>query len=82
MFEPDLFRRKIYCIEESRPTCDIFGTFRRTRSDSAPSVVIRRPHCGSAPGELCPPSPPRYTPAVNAILQLSSGDLNIVQPYK
>jgi len=39
MFEPDIFRKHLYCIEKS--TCDIIGTFRRPRSDSAP-------------GELCP----------------------------
>jgi len=27
MFEPEIFRKQIHCIEES--TCDIFGTFRR-----------------------------------------------------
>jgi len=41
MFEPDVFRKEIYSIEES--TCDIVGSFRRPRSDSAP-------------GESCPPS--------------------------
>jgi len=39
--EPEVFRKQIYCDEES--TCDIVGTFRRPRSVSAP-------------GELCPPS--------------------------
>jgi len=34
MFENEVFRDQIYCIEES--ICDIFGTFRRPRSDSAP----------------------------------------------
>ena len=33
MFEPELFRKQIYCIEES--ACDIFGIFRRPRSDLA-----------------------------------------------
>jgi len=50
MTEVEVFRKQIYCIEES--TCDIFVTFRRPRIDSAPPVVI--PHCDSAPGELCP----------------------------
>jgi len=27
MFEPELFRQQMYCIEEN--TCDIVGTFRR-----------------------------------------------------
>ena len=34
VLELELFRKQIYCIEES--TCDIFGTFRRPRSDLAP----------------------------------------------
>jgi len=38
MFDTELFRKQIYSIEES--ACDIFGIFRRTRSDSTPSVVI------------------------------------------
>jgi len=42
MFELEVFRKQMYCIQESN--CDIVGTFRRpSRSDSAP-------------GELCPPS--------------------------
>jgi len=47
MFEPEFFRKQMCCIEES--TCDIVRTFWRPRSDSAP-------------GELCPPCPPRYAP--------------------
>jgi len=35
MFEPDVFRKQIYRIEES--TCDSVGTFRR--SDSAPGAL-------------------------------------------
>ena len=41
MFEPKVFRKEIYCIEES--TSDIVGAF-------------RRPHNDPAPGELCSPS--------------------------
>jgi len=33
MFEPEIFRNQMYCMEES--TCDNVGTFRRPRSDSA-----------------------------------------------
>jgi len=47
MFEPEAFRKQMYCIEES--TCEIVGTFWRPRSHSAP-------------GELRPPCPPRYAP--------------------
>jgi len=35
MFETEVFREQMYCIEES--ICDIVGTF------SAPPAVIRRP---------------------------------------
>jgi len=41
MFEPEVFRKQVYCAEES--TYDIVGAFPRPRSDSAPK-------------ELCPPS--------------------------
>jgi len=40
MFELDVFRKAMYCIEES--ACDNVGTF-------------LRPHIDSAPGELSPP---------------------------
>jgi len=30
MFEPEVFRKQIYCIEES--TCDIVGTFQHPRN--------------------------------------------------
>jgi len=35
MFEPEVFRKQMYCIEKS--TCDIVRTFRLPRSDLAPS---------------------------------------------
>jgi len=35
MFELDVVRKKMHCIEEST-SCDIVGTFRRRHSDSAP----------------------------------------------
>jgi len=35
MFEPEVFRKQMYCIEES--TCDISGTFRRPEN-CAPSL--------------------------------------------
>ena len=41
-FEPEVFQKQIYCIEES--SCQIVGTF-------------RRPHSNSSPEELCPPCP-------------------------
>jgi len=58
MFELELFRKQIYCIEEN--TCDSFGTFRRPYNDSAP-------HVDSAPGELRPPFPPRYAPGLTEV---------------
>jgi len=53
VFEPEAFRKQIYCIEES--TCDIVGIF------DAPAM-IRHPHSDSAPGELWPPCLPRSAP--------------------
>ena len=42
MFEPEVFRKQIYCIEES--TCGIFGT------SWYPPIVIRRPgNCAPVP---------------------------------
>jgi len=61
MFEPELFRKQISCIEES--ACDIVGTCLHPRSHSTPPAVIRRPHCELAPGELCPLAPSLYAPA-------------------
>jgi len=55
MFEPEEFRKQMYCIEES--ACDIVDF-------PSPPAVIRRPHSDSAPGELCPPCPPRYAPDI------------------
>jgi len=34
VFEPEVFRKQIYCIEEG--SCDIVGIFWRPRSISAP----------------------------------------------
>jgi len=57
MFEPEVFRKQMYCIEKR--TCDIVGTFRRspqsfgaTRSDLAP-------------GKLCLTCLTRYSPDCN-----------------
>jgi len=41
IFEAEVFRKQMYCIEES--TCDIFGTFRRPTQSLGASIVIRRP---------------------------------------
>jgi len=52
MFESEVFRKQMCCIEES--TCDVVGTFRRPpqsfgvpRSDSAPPMMIQ--HQGIVP---------------------------------
>jgi len=47
MFEPEVFGKQIYCIEEN--TCDIVGAFGTPRSDSA--VEELRFSC---PYSLCP----------------------------
>ena len=41
MFEPEVFRKQMPCIEES--TCDIVGTFRCPPQSFAPPAVIQRP---------------------------------------
>jgi len=53
-FEPEVFRKQTYCIEES--VCDIFETFR------GPMQWFGAPRSDSAPGELCPLCTPRYAP--------------------
>jgi len=42
MFEPEIFRKQMYCIEES--ICDIVGAFRR------PLQSFSVPHSDWAPG--------------------------------
>ena len=54
MFEFEVFRKQMHCIEES--TCDIVWTFWRSRSHSALPVVIRR-------RGIMTPCPPRCAPA-------------------
>jgi len=56
MFETEVFRKQMCCIEGS--TCDIVGTF-------------RRPHGDFALGELCPSCPPRYAPATIRVFLLT-----------
>jgi len=59
MFEFEVFRKQMYCTEES--TCDTVWTLWRPRSHSALPVVIRCPeNCAS----------PRYAPAT---VQMSAG---------
>jgi len=70
MFEPEFYRKQIYCIEES--TCDIVGTFRCSQQSFGAPAVIRRPHNDSAPGELCPP---RYAP--DTVIPCTGVDIKI-----
>ena len=58
MFEFDVFRKQMYCIEES--TCDIVVTFRR------PPQSFDAPRNDSALGELCPPWPLSLRPGLLA----------------
>jgi len=46
MVELDLFRKQIYCFEES--TCDIVGLFSVSRNNSAPGELCT-PRYASAP---------------------------------
>jgi len=57
MFEPEIFRKEIYCIEES--TCEIVRTFERRSRYLAPTAVIRRP------GNYAPLQIRRYAPEHN-----------------
>jgi len=52
MFEPEVIRKEIYCIEES--TCEIGKTFRR------PQLRFGASRSDSAPGELCYLAPRLY----------------------
>ena len=51
MFETEVFRKHMYCIEES--TCDIVGTFRRPSQWFGAPIVTRRPgNCAPLPSSL------------------------------
>jgi len=54
MFEPEVFRKQIHCIEES--AFDIVGTFQRPSQLFCAPIMIRRP------GNYAPLTP-RYAPA-------------------
>jgi len=41
MYEPEVFRKQMYCIDES--TCDIVGIFRRPPQSFDAPIVTRRP---------------------------------------
>jgi len=55
MFEPEVFRKQIYCVEES--SCDNFGTFRRPPQCFGAHTVIWRP-------ENCSPLVTAATPLI------------------
>jgi len=55
MFEPEFFRKQMFCTEEG--TCDVVETFRRPNSHSAPPAVIWLPQSDSAPEKFGPFSP-------------------------
>jgi len=55
MFEPEIFRKQMYCIKES--ICDIVGTFQRHPQRFCAPVVTRRL------GNYVPLAPLHYAPA-------------------
>ena len=59
MFESEVFRKPIHCVEES--TCDIVGTFRRSPQSFSAPIVIRRPgNCAPLPAFVTPLGVLRY----------------------
>ena len=54
MFESEVFRKQMYCIEKS--PCDIVGTFRPAPQSFGAQIVIR------GPGKCAPFPPTRYAP--------------------
>ena len=66
MFELELFKKQMYCVEGS--TCGIVGIF------CPLPVVIRRLHSDSVPGEFCPPCPPFVTPLDRTPMLILSKD--------
>jgi len=60
MFEPEVFWKEIYCIEES--AYKIVGTFWHPQQTFGTPTVIRHPHDDLAPREFCSPWSPIITP--------------------
>jgi len=51
MFEPEVFRKQMYCIEKS--TCDIVGTYWHSpQTFSTPILIRRRENCSPLPPSL------------------------------
>jgi len=69
MFEPELSRKQIHCIEES--TYDIFGTF-------PPPAVIRRPILSRRPGNCAPLASPRYAPVAFVLNCITHAKASVV----
>jgi len=71
MFEPEVFRKRMYYIEES--TCDIVGTFQCSPTViRSPPAVIRRTHSDSGPVELFPPCPSLVTLLTDTVIYLQT----------
>ena len=67
MFEPEVFRKQIHCIEESN--CELWHCL----DFSALPVVIWRSNSNSVPGELCPPCPLSLRPwALSHVMNLAT----------
>jgi len=60
IFEPEVFRKQMYCIEEC--VCDIVGIFWLPRNHSAPLQYSSAPRVIRRPGN-CTPLSLRYAPA-------------------
>ena len=60
IFEPEVFRKQMYCIEEG--TCDIAGIVWRVRNHSAPPQYFSALRVIGRPGD-CAPFPLRYAHA-------------------
>jgi len=67
MFEPEVFRKQMCCVEGS--TCDIVGLFGALRSDLAPPAVIQSPG-------IFPPCHTLFTPLVQPLSLKNLGSEN------
>ena len=59
-FEPEVFRKQMYCVEEC--TCDIVGIFWLPGNHSTPPQYFSAPRVIRRLG-ICAPFPLRYAPA-------------------
>jgi len=72
MFEPEVYRKQMYCIEKS--TCDIAGTFRRPRQSFGAPIVTWRP------GNYASLVPPLVTPSTTVEIILNNFEAGGRQP--